>query len=206
MIKNMLGHFKTITKHKLVVFKLSLKAGIPWRGFVHDLSKYSPTEFLEGVKYFVGIHSPILEAKKDKGYSKAWLHHKGRNKHHLEYWFDFTANPVAPVIPYKYVVETVCDELAAGMVYEGKDWKPDTQYDYYINIQRKKCVIHPKIDNFLTNVFLQVKENGIDKTLTKKSMKSLYKKYCIDDKSEYIYEFEKGMWKREPSPFPGGKK
>ena len=54
--------------------------------------------------------------------------------------------------------------------------------------------VNPKIDNFLTEAFLQVKENGIEKTLTKKNMKELYKKYCIDDKTEYRYEF-KGEWK-----------
>ena len=107
MIKNIIGHTKTVAKHKWIVFKLACRAGIPWRGFVHDLSKFSPTEFGESVKYYVGVHSPITEAKKDKGYSEAWLHHKGRNKHHLEYWIDSDANPVVPVIPYKYIVALV---------------------------------------------------------------------------------------------------
>ena len=153
MIKNIIGHIKTVTKHKWIVFKLACKAGIPWRGFWHDFSKFSPTEFGESIKYYVGVHSPITEAKKDKGYSDAWLHHKGRNKHHLEYWIDFDAKPVVPVIPYKYAVEKVCDDLSAGMVYNGKNWNQDTQYNYYM-LQREKVLVHPKIDNFLTEVFL----------------------------------------------------
>ena len=94
--KNIFLHFKLITHHRWLVFKLCCKVGEPWRGFVHDLSKYSPTEFFEGVKYYTGTCSPITEAKKDKGYSRAWLHHKGRNKHHAEYWIDDTAPDPAP--------------------------------------------------------------------------------------------------------------
>ena len=141
------------------------------------------------------MHSPITETKKDKGYSDAWLHHKGRNKHHLEYWIDFDAKPVVPVIPYKYAVEKVCDDLSAGMVYNGKNWKQDTQYNYYM-LQREKVLVHPKIDNFLTEVFLQVKENGVKQTITQNNMKTLYKKHCIDDKNKYIYIVEKGEWKK----------
>ena len=195
MIKNIIGHIKTVTKHKWIVFKLACRAGIPWRGFWHDFSKFSPTEFGESIKYYVGVHSPITEAKKDKGYSDAWLHHKGRNKHHLEYWIDFDAKPVVTVIPYEYAVEKVCDDLSAGMVYNGKNWKQDTEYNYYM-LQREKVLVHPKIDNFLTEVFLQVKENGVKQTITKNNLKTLYKKHCIDDKNEYIYIVEKGEWKK----------
>ena len=193
MIKNIIGHIKTVTKHKWIVFKLACRAGIPWRGFWHDFSKFSPTEFGESIKYYVGVHSPITEAKKDKGYSDAWLHHKGRNKHHLEYWIDFDAKPVVPVIPYKYAVEKVCDDLSAGMVYNGKNWKQDTQYNYYM-MQRERVLVNPKTDKFLIDVYSQVKENGIEKTITKKNLKQLYKKHCIDDKNNYKYVRKKGVW------------
>ena len=196
MIGNIIGHTKTIIKHRWIVFKLACRAGIPWRGFVHDLSKFSPTEFRESVKYYVGTHSPITEAKKDKGYSDAWLHHKGRNKHHLEYWIDFDSDPVVLVIPYKYIVEKVCDDLSAGIVYNGKKWTQDVEYNYYMK-QRQYVLINPKIDNFLCDIYSQVKDNGINKTITKKNMKFLYKKYCIDDKNKYIYKVEKGVWIKE---------
>ena len=117
---NIIKHFITITKHKWLVLILCIKAGIPWRGIVHDLSKYSPTEFIESVKYYQGDHSPITECKKENGYSKAWLHHKGRNKHHYEYWYDREAPDQTPMIPYQYTVEMICDGLAAGIVYNGK--------------------------------------------------------------------------------------
>ena len=196
MMKNIFEHIKTVTKHRWIVFKLCCKVGIPWRGFVHDLSKFSPTEFNESIKFYIGTHSPIREAKAKNGYSEAWLYHQGRNKHHPQYWVDLNSPQVAPVIPYKYAVEAVCDELSAGMVYNGKNWKQSTQYDYW-NKEKNQLIINPKTENFLTEVFLEVKDNGINKTLTKSNMKKLYKKYCIDDKNKYKYEFQKGTWKIE---------
>ena len=125
-------HLHLINKHKWYVFKLCLKAGIPFRGLVHDLSKYSPTEFFESVKYFNGNHSPIVESKKENGYSKAWLHHKGRNKHHFEYWIDLNAPDKTPIIPYKYTAEMICDKIAAGLIYSGEDWTSDLELNYYM--------------------------------------------------------------------------
>ena len=177
-LKNIIGHFKVITKHRWVVFKLCCKVGQPWRGLVHDLSKYSPTEFWEGVKYFNGKHSPITDCKKAEGYSKAWLHHKGRNKHHPEYWVDWALPQKAIIMPYKYAVEMVCDKMAAGIVYNGKDWKQDTQIKYYMK-ERETSIVHPQIDKFLLEIFTQVSEQGIDKTLTKKNIREVYDKYCV---------------------------
>ena len=97
-------HLGLVNRHRWMVFKLCAKAGIPYRGLVHDLSKYSITEFWESVKYYNGSRSPIEFVKKDKGYSKAWLHHKGRNKHHAEYWYDNNAPEPMPIIPYKFSI------------------------------------------------------------------------------------------------------
>lgn len=174
---NFIKHFKLITRHKILVFKLCCKIGEPWRGFMHDFSKYSPTEFLEGVKYYNGKRSPIVVCKQEKGYSEAWLHHKGRNKHHYEYWIDTDAPIQAPVMPYKYTAEMICDKLAAGLIYSGKDWTPDLELNYYMK-EREYIQINEKIDKLLIDVFTQVKDNGIEKTLTKQNIRNLYKKYC----------------------------
>lgn len=178
IVEKIFKHIKLVSKHKWVVFKLACKVGIPWRGFMHDWSKFSPTEFWESVKYFDGHKSPITVCKKDKGYSEAWLHHKGRNKHHYQYWTDLSLPEKTVVMPYKYAVEMVCDELAAGITYNGKNWTKDTQLEYYINKERKN-LINPHIDNFLMATFIEVSQRGIDGTLTKESMKKLYEKYCV---------------------------
>ncbi len=178
-LSNAIKHFKLITHHKWLVFKLCCKTGEPWRGFVHDVSKYSLTEFREGVKYYVGTYSPITEAKKTDGYSKAWLHHKGRNKHHPEYWVDELAPDPTPVIPYKYAVEMICDKLAAGMVYQGKNWTNEYQLSYWQKEREKtKKMLNPKIEKFITVILTQVAKQGIDKTLTRDNVRTIYKKYC----------------------------
>lgn len=184
-LKNIVGHFMVITKHKWVVFKLCCKVGQPWRGLVHDLSKYSPTEFWEGVKYFNGKHSPITDAKKDKGYSQAWLHHKGRNKHHTDYWVDLSAPDKTPIIPYQYVAEMLCDKLAAGMVYKGKDWTKEYELDYWLN-ERDKTLVNDQVEALITEFLTQVSKDGIDKVLTKKNVKALYKKYCSPERRNEV--------------------
>ena len=178
-LRNIFKHLKLITKHKWVVFKLCCKAGIPWRGLLHDLSKYSPTEFFESVKYYQGTHSPIVEAKKDKGYSEAWLHHKGRNKHHSEYWIDLSAPEKTPMMPYKYVVEMLCDKLAAGIVYEGKNWTKEYELQYWQK-EKEKILINKKLEDLVTDFMIQVSEKGIDEVLNKKTLYDLYKKYCTN--------------------------
>lgn len=193
MLKKIIKHIILVSKHKWVVFKLCTKVGIPLQGIVHDISKFSYTEFSESVKYYTGRKSPIVGAREAQGYSKAYYHHK-RNKHHIEYWLDLENSVAVPVIPYKYALEMVCDNLAAGIVYNGKNWKQDTQLKYWLE-QRKRIIINPKLENFFTTVFTEVKEKGIDKTLIKSNMKKIYQEYCIDDKTEYIYEF-KGEWKK----------
>src|SRR5574344_479028 len=128
-MRKFFGHLHTINKHRFIVLILCSKAGYFWLGLKHDLSKYSPTEFLEGVKYYTdGKSSPIMNAKKDIGYSNAWLHHKGRNKHHHEYWFDYAAPLKAPVIPYKYTVEMICDMIAASKTYQGEKYTINKEY------------------------------------------------------------------------------
>ena len=175
-IKNFFGHLHTVNKHRWCVFKLSVRAGIPIRGLLHDLSKYSFVEFFEGVKYYNGKRSPIHFCKEANGYSNAWLHHKGRNKHHFEYWYDFALKEKAIVIPQKYAFEMVCDTLAAGIVYKGKEWNPKEPLKYF-EARKDKEYINPKIQDFLVAVYTEVAEKGIKEVVTNKNLKRLYSKY-----------------------------
>lgn len=177
IIINIFKHLKTVLKHKWIVFKLCVKAGIPFRGIMHDLSKFSPTEFWESVKYYQGTSSPIVAAKKANGYSKAWLHHKGRNKHHPEYWNDPRSKIPSPIMPYKYAIEMVCDTIAAGIVYNGNNWKTDSQLKYWEK-EKIRSPLNENLKEFLTEVYTQISQNGIDSVITSKNLKKAYKKYC----------------------------
>lgn len=129
-------HFMTITKHRHLVFRHCVKLGIFWQGLKHDLSKYSFVEFFEGAKYYEGFRSPTEKARLTEGYSKAWMHHKGRNKHHFEYWTDI--NPQTrryePVImPVRYVKEMFADRIAASKTYLKNNYQDDAALKYFID-------------------------------------------------------------------------
>lgn len=177
MIKNVINHTKLILKHKWYVFVYCTKLGMPLRGLKHDLSKFSPIEFCESVKYYNGKISPITLSRQANGYSKAWLHHKGRNKHHTEYWVDTSAPEKTPIIPYKYVAEMICDKMSASKVYNGKNWTKTSQIEYW-NKEKKRIEINPHIESMLTEVFEQIAEKGIEPVITKKNIQALYKKHC----------------------------
>ena len=128
-------HFKTITKHRHAVIRHCFKCGIGWQGLFHDLSKYSLTEFIPGAKYYVGTKSPNEKEREVYGYSLAWMHHKGRNKHHFEYWVDINmqSKRYEPVpMPKRYVTEMFCDRVAACKIYRGKDYTDSSALEYYL--------------------------------------------------------------------------
>lgn len=147
------GHLKTVLIHKYWVCYYCFQAGIPWQGITHDLSKFSPVEFFEGVKYYTGTHSPIDECKKKKGYSLAWQHHKGRNKHHYEYWVDnFDKGGEIISMPKKYLIEMLCDYLGAGRAYNGKNFSFKKELEWWNSVKNKRR-IHSNNKRFLNFCF-----------------------------------------------------
>ena len=138
-------HFCTITKHRHMVLVYCFRVGLVWQGFCHDLSKYSPAEFWQGAKYYQGNRSPNAQAREAEGYSTAWMHHKGRNKHHYEYWSDVPPGGHAyqPVpMPTCYLVESIMDRIAASKVYRGKEYK-DGDALAYLYRERAEELLHP---------------------------------------------------------------
>ena len=117
-----------------------------------------------------------MNCKKDVGYFEAWLHHTGRNKHHYEYWYDYNAPVPAPILPYKYFVEMVCDSLAAGMTYQGAKWDQHYQLSYW-NKVKDRAETHPKMKKLLTRVYSDVSDFGIDKVINAKNLRKLYDEY-----------------------------
>ena len=152
-IKNTFRHFGKILTHKWWVFYYCCKAGIPGRGLMHDMSKFSPTEFWESVRYYQGTSSPIDACKKDKGISMAWMHHKGRNRHHYEYWQDNFDNGGEPKqMPYKDAVEMLCDYLGAGRAYMGKNFTYQAEYEWWKKKSEKPMAMHPKTFQFIQRI------------------------------------------------------
>lgn len=158
------GFLKTVLVHKFWVAYYCFHAGIYWQGIVHDLSKFSPTEFFESVKYYNGKVSPIINCKQVNGVSMAWFHHRGRNYHHYEMWQDnFDNGGKAVEMPYKYALEMVCDYLAAGQVYQGKDFTYAGEYEWWKVKRSRPIAMHPNTILFVDMVLWKIKnENSLD--------------------------------------------
>ena len=172
---NTFKHLHKINKHRWWVFYYCCKAGIPWRGLVHDLSKYSPTEFWESVKYYSGTRSPIDACKEDKGVSYAWMHHKGRNAHHYEYWqdnFDKGGNPIC--MPDKYALEMLCDYLAAGRAYMGKKFSYEAEEQWWENKKKQPLAMHYTQKRFLNIAFRELANCMKDKNFKKRMRDALW--------------------------------
>ena len=155
-------HFKTITYHRFLVMCGCFRVGLYWQGLTHDLSKYSPTEFWNGAKYYQGYRSPNAAEREDKGASEAWMHHKGRNRHHYEYWTDMS--PVTkryePVpTPRKYLVEMVMDRRAACMVYEGEKYTPGSALSYFER-SRERRYMHEQTRQELGFILTMLRDEG----------------------------------------------
>ncbi len=156
-------HFCTITYHKYLVAKGCFAVGLYRQGLLHDMSKYSFTEFRVGAKYYQGTRSPNNAEKEDIGYSTAWLHHKGRNKHHLEYWLDYGFPPDKRItgmkMPTKYVVEMFMDRIAACKVYMGDNYTDGSALAYY---ERGKeiTILHEESRALLERLLHILEEKG----------------------------------------------
>ena len=179
-MNKLIGHFRTITKHRHAVIRNCRRAGILWQGLRHDLSKYSPTEFIPGVKYYVGTRSPNELERMDKGYSAAWLHHKGRNRHHFEYWSDY--NPVerrvGPVkMPLRYVIEMVCDRMAASKIYLGDKYTDASALEYFVHGKSHR-VIHPETSDLCERLLTMLADEGEEKTFA-------YRRRLLKENKEY---------------------
>ena len=169
-------HFMTITKHRHMVMLYCFKCGLYKQGLLHDLSKYGFTEFWSGAKYYSGKYSPHHNERKDKGYSLAWMHHKGRNKHHVEYWTDVNIeiHQYEPVLmPDRYIAESLCDRIAASKVYNKKNFTPEDVRNYFKK-EGPQLPLHPEVRQkfeFLLDYYVDNGEKALFKYM-KKNMRN----------------------------------
>lgn len=166
---NIWKHFCTITRHKMLVMTHCFRVGMYRQGLLHDLSKYGYTEFRLGCKYYLGTESPHNGERRAYGYSLAWLHHKGRNKHHLEYWLDLspdkTKGLVGMKMPKKYVVEMFMDRVCASKNYQKEKYTDASAWLYYKN-GRASSMLHPESRELLEKLLLMLQDKGENETFS----------------------------------------
>ncbi|MEG0265021.1 MAG: DUF5662 family protein [Erysipelotrichaceae bacterium] len=164
-MNKLIGHFMTITKHKIDVTKLCFRCGLIKQGILHDLSKYSWIEFRAGVKYYQGNRSPINAEKEAIGYSLGWLHHKGRNKHHWEYWLDNARLGIKPIeMPINYVVEMFCDRVAASRTYQKERYNDQSALIYYLD-GIDNIIMHENTKKIILDLLQHLSDYGLDSTI-----------------------------------------
>ena len=167
-MSNWWGHLKTITVHKARVMKYCFRVGLYRQGLLHDLSKYGPREFLVGAKYYQGNRSPNEAERLAAGYSSAWLHHKGRNKHHLEYWVDYAPEQGYRMggmeMPVRYVAEMFCDRVAASQTYLKEKYTDASPWEYYER-SRDHYLLHPNTQSLLEKLLLMLRDQGEEAAL-----------------------------------------
>ena len=161
-------HFQTITKHKILVMQECFRVGLYRQGLLHDLSKYGWTEFRVGCRYYQGTRSPNNAERMEEGISMSWLHHKGRNKHHFEYWIDYDVEGNSTILagmkmPVKYVAEMFCDRVAASRIYNKDKYKDSDPLDYYIK-GLGHYIMHPETDELLHNLLKMLADKGEEYT------------------------------------------
>ena len=161
------GHLMTVAEHKALVMKHCFAVGLYWQGIVHDLSKFAPTEMVNSCRYYQGgRRSPNNGEREEKGYSESWMHHKGRNRHHFEYWNDYREKmdpglfPITAVqMPRRYVAEMLMDRIAASKTYL-KDRYNRHQPLAYFRKGRSRELMHPQTARELERMLKILDQRG----------------------------------------------
>ena len=186
---NFLGHLLTVLHHKRLVLKGCFQVGLYWQGMTHDLSKFSPSEFLIGVKYYQGDRSPNNAEREVTGYSSAWLHHKGRNKHHYEFWIDYSTKEIeggmkpAPM-PRRYVVEMFMDRIAASKTYLKDKYDVTCPLQYYTQ-GKSPLLLHSQTAAQLETLLKMLAKQGEEKTF------SYIRNHILKKRNTFLSVFKK---------------
>ena len=152
-------------EHKKNVFKTCWSKGLYLQAFTHDLSKFSPIEFVNYAKEF---HKDEAETN----FHKAWQHHIKKNKHHWQHWLDGDGQPQD--IPDKYLKEMVADWEAMAIKFG------DSAQGWYL--------LHYKEFNLTRNTRLRL-EKILGIYHQEKTLEEL-----IDEKGEEWWSKSFGSW------------
>jgi len=126
-MKRHLAYLSYVLRHKWFVMIECWRHGLIWRGLVHDLSKFRPSEWFPYARYFYAKDGSPEQRRDSTGYYKphdtgnaafdfAWLLHQKRNRHHWQWWILPTDEEGGKVLEMStvYRTEMVCDWIGAG--------------------------------------------------------------------------------------------
>ena len=180
LVSRFLGHLHTVNRHRFLVMKMCFSCGMYFQGLTHDLSKYSLTEFVPSVRYYQGNRSPISREKEVNGYSQCWLHHKGRNRHHWEYWVDRENGEsmlISLPIPFNYLLESVLDRISASKTYNGDKYTDQEPYRFFLR-SKEYHTMNQETAAQIASLLEYLKDHGEKKAL--QYYRSLYRQFKTD--------------------------
>lgn len=154
-----------------MVTQYCFRMGLYRQGILHDLSKYSPAEFIPGACYYQGFRSPHNAQREETGAAPGWLHHKGRNLHHFEHWVDYSLDKddervlFGTKMPRRYVAEMVADRIGASRNYLGSAYTPEEPLKYWMRAKDRIWFIHPQTAKELEGLLTLLARHGEDKTI-----------------------------------------
>lgn len=129
-----------LARHKAHVYREGRKLGVGrLQLIVHDLSKFTPSEWGPMVENYAGRYNRRSRPSWLRGgYSRAFRTHCRRNPHHHEYWSRRGDGGRPAEMPERYVREMVADWRGASMA---KGYGPDVRA-YYRRTATGRC-LHP---------------------------------------------------------------
>lgn len=159
-LKKLLGHINQVLRHKFWVFICCCKFGIIWRGITHDLSKFSWAEFWPSVRYYQKGSSPIPRLHHEASEYRPWLHHRGRNDHHSEYWHRYTHGTFyALKMPFDCVLEQIADWIGSTRAY-GREFDIDDEIQWLQSTSF--YMMHEKTLELTLSILKGIRDNNLD--------------------------------------------
>ena len=202
-------HFITITHHKILVMQGCFRIGLYKQGLLHDMSKYSPTEFLVGCRYYKGYMSPNNAERADRGYSSAWLPHRHQALHsqaRINTVQRSTVDGIAAhtglerlvvrayfISPFKFAVlvcEMFIDRVSASKNYQKEKYTDKSALEYYEK-SVDHYMIHPDTKAMLEYLLVMLSVKG--EKYTYSYIKKEVLKGHIPYEKDKINQLEQGL-------------
>lgn len=151
---NVVNAFKWLVDHGIV--SIEAMGGDATNIYEHDKSKYTAIEYDAYDKYFYDNKNYSTE----RAFNYAWLNHIHNNPHHWQYWVLLEDDPsedkkyVTLPIPYKYVVEMICDWWSFG-------WKSGNLYEIFDRYEdyKHKMKLHDGTRDYVEQILSEIKVN-----------------------------------------------
>lgn len=156
-----LAQLKAILIHKYYFFRAARYLGLPlWRILIHDISKFTPVEFINYSQWKYGVQDKA-------GWARAWMHHMHHGKHHPEHWVvswsgdpDFYSGVGKDIADYINVLpmpEIYVKEMVADWMATSKERTGSYDIATWVNLNGPKRFFH---DDTITEIHGTMQTNG----------------------------------------------